>query len=214
MEKIIDREMAAKVYIAMIEDIKKHNPKSQWNIKIKKAMALKAKEEKEANVNLTDPMGINVDKTSEFDSIAAIRTEAAKIVSAGDVIVQFVRPGKRQLSKVAVDMKNGKVHKKFKRNQPIGALVVFTAADNVLVGWSKYNKTAEVLPFSKKAAVETAVMRGLADRIYPNGRSEYTTAEDVRLPAVIAKALPSFLERVEKIFDKKADNVGVFIGNA
>jgi len=202
-------------YTDLIEEIKRDNPADQWNIKIKAAIAEKTKSEPVDN-STTDPMGINGHTISAFASIDVVREEAKKIVESSrkdnNLISQFVRPGKKKLSKVITDTENGEVYKKFRRNPPVGALVAFINNENLLVGWSKYNKGKEILPFSKKTAVETAVMRGLLDRVYPHGPYDYVTASAQYIPKAVAKEMVKFVNRVEKFFARTVDNIGRFIG--
>jgi len=194
-------------YADLIEKIKKENPKDQWNVKIKAAIAEEVKNNP-VNTSSADPMGIS----NLVHSIS--REKASEIAKSGMVISQFVRPGKRELSEVIIHPVAGRVYRKFRRNPPIGVLVALVFGDKLLIGWSKYNKNKEILAFSKKTAVETAVMRAFVDRIYPYGPSDYKTAEGQYIPRLITKDITNFLKRVEGAFTRKASNVGVFVGTA
>jgi len=195
----------------LVERIKGYYPKEEWNTKIKAAITAKMKNAV-VNVSSTNPMGIDEDIT--VITVDKARDEALKIIKSGKMISKFVRPGKRKLSKVITDTETGDVYKKFRRNAPIGALVAFMNDGNLFVGWSKYNKNNEVLPFSKKIAIETAVMRGLLDNIYPYGPDGYTTTTGQYVPKLIVKDIPDFITRIEKVFERRVDNVGVFVGTA
>ena len=204
-------------YEDLIKKIKEDNPIDQWNVKIKTAIAEEVKK-KPVDNSLTDPMGIDGDKVLSYASIDVVREEAAKIIKAGKsetiLVSQFVRPGKRKLSKVITDTENGKVYKKFRLSPPIGALVAFVHDHKLLVGWSKYNTGKEILPFSKKVAVETAVMRALIDKIHPHGANDYITAEDKYIPKAVSKEMSEFIKRIQRYFKREANNVGKFIGTA
>jgi len=222
-------------FLDLVEQIKKDFPvsnyaseetaKAIWAAKVKSAIA-EINAGQPEDLSGTNPMGIEVEV--DFDKL---RAEAEALIKANRedklLVSQFVRPGKRELAKTITDVEAGKVYKKFKRNAPVGALVAFLVGDTLLIGWSKYNeakqlvieaegkkvlKNKESLPFSKKTAVLTGVMRGLVDKICPNGKDNYMTGEDKHIPKAIAKDMAGFVERVEKYFGRQAVNVGRFQG--
>ena len=222
-------------YLSLVEQIKKDFPvsnyesektaKAVWAAKVKTAIA-KINAGKLEDMSGSNPMGLEPDVL--FDDL---RNDAGAIIEANEksklLVSQFVRPGERKLSKTITDVAAGKVYKKFERNAPIGVLVAFVNNDELLIGWSKYNeakklvidskgkkvlKNKESLPFSKKTAVLTGIMRGLVDKIHPNGESCFVTDKGNHIPKAVAKNMKSFVERAEKYFGQQAVNVSRFQG--
>lgn len=148
---------------------------------------------------LPDPMNTAVDLTGD------IRAAAAAIIKADkkNLMIQYVRRNSPKVSKVVVDIETGTSYNKLMRGEPIGVMVAFMFEAEVLVGWSKYNlkkdddgKQIEQLVFTKRDAIETAVLRALTDNVY----------EEV-VPYKIADHLPAFFERVENYFNMKPSNI-------
>jgi len=207
-------------YLDLVKQIKKDFPvsnygsektaKAIWAAKVKTAIA-KMNVKKSEDMSGSNPMGVKTD--IDFDDL---RSDAVSIIEnnkKGRLLVsQFVRPGKKKLSKTITDIAAGKVYKKYERNIPVGALVAFLTDGKLLMGWSKYNKAKESLPFSKRTAVLTGIMRGLIDGIHPNGLDSYVTDNGSHIPKVIAKDITSFVKRVEKYFGQQITNVERFQG--
>lgn len=155
---------------------------------------------------LPDPMNTAVDITDD------IRAAAAEILSVNkkNLMIQYVRRNNPKISKVVVDIETGTTYNKLMRGEPIGVMVAFVYKGELLVGWSKYNlkkdddgERIERLVFTKKDAIETAVLRALTDNIY-----------EASAPYKIAECLPAFFERAEKYFGLKLDNTVDTIGYA
>ncbi len=101
------------------------------------------------------------------------------------------------------------------RGNPIGVLVGFKTKDGTKIGWSKRNASLdendlplEKLFFTKKDALEVALMRGLVDTITisPSGRSA-KVSDGAHIPKCIEKALPHFIKRVVRCFNDSPANV-------
>ncbi len=148
---------------------------------------------------LPDPMNTAVDITDD------IRAAAASIIKADkkNLMIQYVRRNSPKVTKVVVDIETGTSYNKLMRSEPIGVMVAFMFEAEILVGWSKYNlkkdddgKQIERLVFTKRDAIETAVLRALTDNVY----------EEI-VPYKIAAHLPAFFERAEKYFNMKPSNI-------
>lgn len=142
------------------------------------------------------------------------RKKAATIIHDGapNLMIQYVRGTAPVVKEVTVDVSSGETTKKIRRGAPIGVLVAFKDGEKVLIGWSKYNFAKddqdiqlEKLVFTKKDAINTAVLRALTD-------ADEINAENV--PFKIAVALPAFLTRVGKYFNAAPSNVTNTVGFA
>ncbi len=147
---------------------------------------------------LPDPMNTAVDITDD------IRTMGASIIGVGkkDIMIQYVRKASPKVSRVVVDIETGTTYNRLMRAEPIGVMVAFIHQGELLIGWSKYNfkkdddgKQIERLVFTKKDAIETAVLRALTDNVY-----------EASTPYKIAECLPAFFDRAEKYFGQLTNN--------
>lgn len=148
---------------------------------------------------LPDPMNTAVDITDDIRAIAASIINTDK----KNIMIQYVRKNSPKVSRVVVDIETGTTYNRLMRGEPIGVLVAFKYKDELFVGWSKYNlkkdndgKQIERLVFTKRDAIETAVLRALTDNVY----------EEI-VPYKITVHLPAFFERVEKYFNTKPSNI-------
>jgi len=153
---------------------------------------------------LPDPSGIVVN--------LATRLKADAIVKGGapNLMIQYVRRNAPVVDKVIVDTGTGKTTKKIIRGAPIGVLVAFKDEGKTLIGYSKYNFAKddqdvqlEKLVFTKKDAINTAVLRALID-----------TMDVADMPFKVSVDLPAFMTRIEKYFGEKPDNMTSTVGFA
>jgi len=153
---------------------------------------------------LPDPSGIVIDD--------ATRNKAFEIIDRGapNLMIQYVRRNAPVVDKVIVDTGTGKITKKIMRGAPIGVLVAFKDEGKTLIGYSKYNFAKddldvqlEKLVFTKKNAINTAVLRALID-----------TVDVADIPFKVSVDLPAFMTRIEKYFGEKPDNMTNTVGFA
>lgn len=156
---------------------------------------------------LPDPNGIDV--TDE------VRDRAANIIEAGapGLMIQYIREAATNITTISKSGSKTNVKEKMLRGAPIGVMVAFMNNDDLIIGYSKYNQATEKindpgspahgktvmvkgkpvqiekLVFTKRDAINTAVLRALTDTVNMAGA-----------PFKIAEALPAFLARTEKYF--------------
>ncbi len=154
---------------------------------------------------LPDPTGIAVDGTA--------RNRAVGIIDHGapNLMIQYVRQCKPKIAAVLIDVNDGKVAHKITRGAPIGVLVAFKdSSGSIRFGYSKYNFAKgddgvqlEKLVFTKKDAINTAVLRALTDTVNRNS-----------IPYKVAVDLPAFLSRIAKYFGGNPVNIVGTVGSA
>jgi hypothetical protein len=150
-----------------------------------------------------DPMSTGTEITSE------VRDNATIIIGENkeDLMIQYIRRTAPAVCNVIVDVKTGghTFHfNKRMRGEPIGVMVAFMNGQALLIGWSKYNfkkdkdtgKQIEQLVFTKKDAVQSAVLRALT-----------TELDSASIPFKIADKLPAFIKRAKKYFKVEPSNV-------
>jgi len=160
---------------------------------------------------LPDPTGINLIEPMT-------RNIAANIIEAGapGLMIQYIRNATTTVTKITKTGSKTDSSEKILRGAPIGVMVAFMYNDNLLIGYSKYNQATvknkdgdavlvkgkpeqiEKLVFTKRDAINTAVLRALTD-----------TVNMASVPFKIAVALPAFLVRTEKYFKNVAVNTDV-----
>lgn len=150
---------------------------------------------------LPDPSGIDV--TNE------VRDKAANIINQGapGLLIQYIREAATSVTTISRSGSKTRCSEKILRGAPIGVMVAFVDNEELLVGHSKYNQATvknedgetvlvkgkpeqvEKLVFTKRDAINTAVLRALTGNISVAGA-----------PFKIAEALPVFMDRVERYF--------------
>ena len=106
------------------------------------------------------------------------------------------------------------------KGEPYGVILAFLHENKLKIGWSKRLEGLKIehgrevqrepLSFTKKDAVNIAVIRGMIDGLIFRGSSVYTLTDKV-VPKIIAKALLKFIKHAEKYFGEKAVNVNKII---
>lgn len=146
-----------------------------------------------------------------------VREEARSLQEGGIIITEFVRDSEPKLSKVSVCIDSNCLSKTFAKGKPVGALVAFLKDRKILIGWSFYNKNHEVVPFTKKDAVRIAILRAFIDGILTTessrGRPSAFTQSGTRVPEVIGKGIPKFIDRARKYYGRAmVDNLRTSMG--
>jgi len=195
--------------------------KRSWNIWIKAEIAKKSIEKEDPTV--ADPMGIPDEINDDTRAIAK------SLISDNKVMTQIVRVDKPKIESITLHPKTGKVIIKSSKSNPVGAMVAFISDNGKLrIGWSKYCMATEdelvessnsrvtlikrVLreknPFTKKKAVQTAVLRGLSDYIRFNVDSKtLVTLKGNNIPRMVSKQLNSFTKKAATHFKQEPINV-------
>lgn len=112
--------------------------------------------------------------------------------------------------------------------KPFACMIAFEFDGNLVIGWSKLSDARdyeaeekarendpmfntpiyiETMPFSRPAAKEAAVLRGLKDTISFNGKHATSGYSGV-IPHAVEKALRGFVAEAERIYGETAINVG------
>jgi hypothetical protein len=140
------------------------------------------------------------------------RNKAFEIIDRGapNLLIEYVRRNPPTIAKVTIDVASGETTKKIMRGEPIGVLVAFKDDGDVFIGYSKYNFAKndagvqmEKLVFTKKDALNTAILRALTDDIDTDS-----------VPFKVAAVFPAFLERAKKYFGVIPTNVINTVGFA
>jgi len=178
------------------------------------------------------PMPNKLELTNELKDIATniITLNKDGVNKREPVLIRYVRKGRDGyvLGSNATDKDT--IEYFVTKGEPYGVVVAFLYEGNLRIGWSKrlegfkkqmkseldnFNaeeiQTGKMVPreplsFTKKDAVNIAVIRGLVDSLTSRGSGIFTIGNDV-IPKSIAKVLPSFVEKAEKYFRCNAINV-------
>ncbi len=181
----------------IVQEVKAEIKPELWDKSIKKR--IKALREDERVVN--EPENTFAKITDE------VRSEAESMCEGGIFIAKFIRPSGPTLNKVSICIDSKYLSKTFKKGAPAGVLVAFQKDRKILVGWSSYNQSHEIVPFTKKDAVRIAVLRALTDEVLitksGNGEYKYLTKSEAHIPRIIGKELLKFVDRARKYYSKE-----------
>lgn len=163
------------------------------------------------------PMPNGIELTDEIKGIATgiIALNKAGVNKKEPVLIRYIRKGRDGYVLASSTIKDTREYFVAK-GEPYGVVVAFLYEGNMRIGWSKrlegekfvYGRKVqrEPLSFTKKDAVNIAVIRGLVDSLTFRGSGIFTIGNDV-IPKTIAKILPDFIKKAEKYFRCDAMNV-------
>lgn len=164
------------------------------------------------------PMPNNLELTDELVEIATgiIALGRTGVNKKEPVLIRYIRKGRGGY--ILASSTTNKDTKEYfvAKGEPYGVVVAFLYDGKMRIGWSKrlegkkYEEGKQVqrepLSFTKKDAINIAVVRGLVDSLTFRGSNIFTLGDDV-IPKAIAKILPSFIEHAEKYFRCDALNI-------
>ena len=162
-------------------------------------------------------------ETDDEASLLACMKEIRKISEKPDstpVLIKYIRKGQDGfvLGSRLIDENADPVLEYFAtRGEPYGAVVAFMHEGVLKIGWSKRlegfeeqqgkKKQKEPLSFTKKDAINIAVIRGLVDGIMIRGSGSVYTKSGEVIPKAVAKILVDFTKRSQHYFKSDAVNV-------
>lgn len=164
------------------------------------------------------PMPNKLELTNELKDIATgiVALNRTGVNKREPVLIRYIRKGRDGyvLGSSAADKDT--VEYFVTKGEPYGVVVAFLYEGNLKIGWSKrlegkkleYGKEVqrEPLSFTKKDAINIAIIRGLVDSLTFRRSGIFTIGNDV-IPKAIAKILPKFIKHAEKYFRCDAANI-------
>ena len=131
------------------------------------------------------------------------------------ILIEYIRKGQNGYILQNRDISDDITEYFIGKGEPYGVIVAFIYKGKLKIGWSKRlegetidngkTKQLEPLIFTKKNAINLAVVRGLIDSIAFRGSSAYTSMNGV-LPKSITKILQPFIKRAQTYFKQKVAN--------